>query len=501
MDRLVTYINQLKDAGEELLVIDNGDSIQGTPLVDLHDFRLPEMAKRSHPLNVIHKHLGVDCFIPGNHEFNFGLHHLLKIKEASSSIWLAANVFKDNTHSPLFTPYHRFEYNNISVCVIGLLTTFVSRWESASLTEGIQFESALRTCKDLIPKLRETADFLVVSYHGGLSHHPGSGEKWTMENNLENEGVEIWEAFPEIDLLITGHQHRTLLFRPEGAERGIIVQPSSYGRAWCHLTLTTENQASGKLKTRQIQTVPGIVDHSTYPPDERVRKSLRPHIDYVENILSTPLGMMNDSFLINDPMEDVWLKKHPLIQWINDLLCQQAGVDIAASPLLDAAQKGLSGTISVGDILEYFFFQDTICLIKLSGEILRLALEKAAGFFLLENNEDGTSNVAINPEWKRGRILSYNYDIWEGIEYTLDIRKPQGHRLTSLLYHKKPVLDKDEIFAAVTSYRAGGAFYQMLSPDMIVQEFPSRVTDLMTNDLLEKKHLSIDPIQNFTITY
>ncbi len=504
LDRLSTYVKKLRQNGKNILLIDNGDTIQGTPLVDLHDFNTPSGKKHNHPINIVHDELGVDCFIVGNHEFNFGIRHLNQIRRNSKIPWLAANILKKGSNKTYFEPFRIFKFNGLKIGVLGLVTDYVSRWESTETIQGIEFKNVIDTAQTIIPQLNRKCDFLIVSYHGGLKKNPITNEKWTVVNSNENQALELWELFPEINLLLTGHQHRSLVYQPEKAKKATIIQPSCFAKCWAHIRLTTDTIAKSSLKKTEKTTftiTPKIIDSQDIPPDPIFGKILKPHQKYVDTILNMPLGSVDNSFVINDPLKDVWINKHPLIQWVNNLICETTGIDISGSPLLDSNLKGMKGKIKIKDILRYFFFQDTICVLKINGKILRSALEQAAGFFWLITGENGKKEIDINPDWRRYKILSYNYDMWDGINYGFDIRKPVGNRLVWLKYMKKEIRDNQELYVAVTSFRSGGAFYTMFSPELIVQDFPVKITDLMANDLLKKQHLTINPIQNFKIIY
>ncbi|MBU3918252.1 bifunctional metallophosphatase/5'-nucleotidase, partial [bacterium] len=367
IDRLSTYAKQVRKRNKNVLIIDNGDSIQGTPLVDLHDFTAPSLKTLNHPLNIVHDKIGVNCFIVGNHEFNFGMKQIDSIRKKSRVAWLGANVYSRQSDKCYFEPYRIFDYVSIRIGVLGLVTEYVSRWESGAHISGLEFKNAVETCGALINKIREECDFLIVAYHGGLKRNPENNERWAVVDNNENQGLELWNLYPEIDLLLTGHQHRSLLFEPDG-DKAIVIQASCYGKQWAHIVVEKKDKP---VLNQKLLIHSELIDALRYESDPEIRVSMAPHLEHCENILNTILGTVDESFLINDPMNDVWLKKHPLIQWINDLMCKITGVDISGIPLLDANLKGFSGEVKIREILENFIFQDNVCILEINGIILR----------------------------------------------------------------------------------------------------------------------------------
>jgi len=55
-----------------------------------------------------------------------------------------------------------------------------------------------------------------------------------------------------------------------------------------------------------------------------------------------------------------------------------------------------------------------------------------------------------------------NYDMWEGIEYELAIRKLEGKRVTCLEYKGNPLLPEHEVGVVMNNYRGGGGGDYML---------------------------------------
>ncbi|PCI27218.1 MAG: hypothetical protein COB67_09000 [SAR324 cluster bacterium] len=493
LDRLSSYLKKLRKKGEPVLVIENGDSLQGPPLVDLHDYSSPKCEELEHPLTIVQRELGVDCFIPGNHEFNFGLEHIRRIRLESQTPWLSANILKEETLEPYFQSSLLFPYPDLTVGILGVTTDFIPKWEHHAHILGLEFENILTSVGQHIGELRKQCDYLIVVYHGGLERNPKTGDRYPGSVNSENQGYALWQTFPEIDLLLLGHQHRLFAHRPPKGKGALILQPACFGQHWAHVTLEY-GQNRIKTKYRMVKAV-------NYAPDPELKKALLPHLNYNQQILDTVLGTVPASFRISDAMEQVWTTKHPFIQWIQNLMCQMAGVEIAAISLLDFSLTGLPHQVRMKDILSNYFFHDTFCILRIQGKILRQALELTASFFSLQQCVGGRPKLCVNPVWSDTRVRSYNYDIWAGIEYSFDIRREVGSRVQSLRFKGRDIDDEETLEVVVTSYRAGGAFYEMFSMDQVIQEFPTKITDLMIQDLMEKGNLDVEPIKNFKILY
>ncbi len=224
IDRLITYLNPLREKGEQILLIDNGDMIQGNYIVDLFDYQDPRFKGLTHPANLVHQKLQVDCMVMGNHEFNYGLRHIDRVRQDSQTPWLSANIIDQETGNPYFEPYKIYHYQNFRVAVLALTTEYVPYWEDQSSVAGLQFNNVIETAREYIPKLKKECDYLIVSYHGGLEKDPITRKPTRISNEIENQGFQLWDQFKQIDLLLLGHQHRTYFHKPESPDRAIFPQ-------------------------------------------------------------------------------------------------------------------------------------------------------------------------------------------------------------------------------------------------------------------------------------
>lgn len=494
IDRLVNYLNSLRAKGESVLLIDNGDMIQGNYIVDLFDYKNARFNGLTHPANLVHKNLQVDCMILGNHEFNYGLQHIDRIRKDSQTPWLSANIIDLKSGKPYFEPYKIFQFNELKVAVLALTTEYVPYWEDQASIEGLRFDNVVKTAAHYIPQLKKACDFLIVAYHGGLERDLLSGKPARVSNEIENQGFQLWDQFEAIDLLLLGHQHRTYIHKPAQPGKSMAIQASCKGRLWAHTVLTHCPKKPVLVESCEL------IEATTVEPDKSFANQFSPYYKICDNILNQPIGTADKSFRINNPMQDVWLTKHPLIQWIQNIMCLYSGADISAISLLSANSKGLPEKISIKDILDNYFFTNTICILNITGAILKEALEKSASFFCYHQTGKKTKKIDIHQDWYIVKIRSYDYDMWHGIKYSFNIDNPIGSRLIHLSYHGKPIQDDAPLKVAVTSYRAAGAFFDMFNIQQMERDFPGKISDLMIEDLKKKQHLTVKPIRNFEIT-
>lgn len=117
---------------------------------------------------------------------------------------------------------------------------------------------------------------------------------------------------------------------------------------------------------------------------------------------------------------------------------------------------------------------------RVSGAVLRQALEQCATYFAV----DAGGSVSIGERFLRPKAAHYNYDYYDGIAYTVDLRRPPRERVTRLTHNGAPVADGDELTLVTNSYRATGAGdFDMLAGCQRVWENQTEVSELLLNYL------------------
>ena len=86
--RVSAYVNQVRSENPNTILVDAGDTIQGTIMTD--DLYSKDTA--SHPVAAALNYMDYDAWTLGNHEFNFGVDTLKSILEQVDMPVLAANI-------------------------------------------------------------------------------------------------------------------------------------------------------------------------------------------------------------------------------------------------------------------------------------------------------------------------------------------------------------------------------------------------------------------------
>lgn len=490
--KYATIVQQTRKKHEHVLVIDNGDLIQGTPLM-AHYAKMH--LSKANPMIEIMNQLQLDAFVPGNHEFNFGKDILLGAVNTSEFPWLSANILTNNQSETYFgKPYLiKTLANDLKVAIIGATTHYIPHWEAPEHIADFYFADAFDTLATLVPHIKKTErpDILIVAYHGGFEKDLATGEA-TGPLTGENQGYKIASEIDGIDLLLTGHQHRIL---NDTIDNCLIIQPGSALKAYGDIELTVKkNQDDTWQLTHKKAEIKDLID---VPADGKVHTTITPLEKSTQAWLDQTIGHVVSDLTISDPMQ-VRLEKHPFIELIQQIQMEATGADISATALLNNESTGFGKTVTMRDIAGNYIFPNTLVVLELTGRDIKDALELNASYFII-NEKNG---VTVNPAFTTPKPEHYNYDMWEGINYRFNLQKSFGERVEAVSYHGKPLVDEATYHVALNNYRAsGGGNFTMFTNKPIVKEVQIDMVELISAYIEAHSPVEVNVTKNFTITY
>ncbi len=461
-------MKRIQQQEKNLIVIDNGDLIQGTPLMTYY---VKAYSSYENPMIEIMNRIGIDAAVIGNHEFNFGKKILSNAVHQSNFPWLSANILDQETKEPNFGPPYILKTmeNGIKVAIVGVTTHYIPNWETPAHIQGLQFQDAYTTLESWVKTIREAEkpDVLIASYHGGFERDLATGEP-TETFTGENQAYQMCEQIQGIDVLLTGHQHRRL---NDVLHDVLVLQPGNNGQVYGKVHIDLE-QRQGKWhiteKTGSLHTLENTesnIEIINYMQDMEASTQLW---------LDQPIGSIEGDMAITSPFE-ARIKKHPFIRFIQDVQIAESGVDISVTSLLNNASTGFKSVVTMRDIVSNYMYPNTLVVLELTGEAIKAALEKSAEYFTIADQQ-----LAVNPTYIKPKPQHYNYDMWEGIEYTVHASKPVGSRVTAITYQEKPLENNETYHVVLNNYRAsGGGNYDMFKNKPVVKEIQKDTVELI----------------------
>ncbi|MGC4815773.1 bifunctional metallophosphatase/5'-nucleotidase [Micromonospora sp. DT228] len=491
--KLATLINQIRRErrGKATLVLDAGDTIQGTPLATYYAKQEPITATgEKHPMARAMNVIDYDAVTLGNHEFNYGLPLLdLWIRQLGFPA-LAANAVNAKTGKPAFLPYVikkvslGFAAPTLRVGILGLTNPGVAIWDKGNVEGKLRFDDMVATAAKWVPIMRARgADLVLISAHGGDSGTSSYGPELPNENPV----ALIAQQVPGIDAILFGHAHNEVVERFVTNERTgaqvLLSEPSKWGQRLTRMDFTLARERGRWTITKKAAT---MLNTNTVAEDPKVLAAVRAQhqktIAYVNQVVAQSTVELSAA--------ESRYKDTPILDFINHVQTEVVGAALAGTTYADLPVLSIAapfsrtavfpaGDVKIRDVAGLYVYDNTLEAVVLSGAEVRAYLEYSAKFF-----RTLAPGAPVDPEQiSDPAVPDYNYDVFSGLDYDIDISKPVGQRITRLVLTgtDTPVADNAQFVVAVNNYRRSGG-----------GNFPGIVKTQVYNAQQEIRQLLID---------
>lgn len=448
------------------LLIDNGDFIQGSHLSYFYENHKHE----THPQIKLANALCYDVATFGNHEFNYSLGAIQKMREACDFPWIAANIHNFSQ------PYFIKEVQGVRIAVLGVVTHYTALWDEGETTKSLQFEDAFERTKKTVDYVRnnENVQLVILSYHGGLERDIHSGQQIDLVEG-ENQGYRMLTEIDGIDIFITGHQHLEISTKMNGVS---IVQPGSNAHCFAEIEVTYEN---GQLSHEpSLVYVDSSLPQQSFPEFDEWKSEI---IGYSKTALA-----YYDFFTPR-------LQATAYTQLLHDMQLHYSDAQLSVIELPYHAQGGFPSTITREHILHNMPRQNRLKVIELTGAEIRAALEQSASVFA--KNAIGDVDFSMNVFYPEPQ--PYIYDVWGGIDYEITLDNPVGNRVTKLIFQGHSIEEDTRFEVVINSYRATGAHQFPMFAKPALRESEAFTPQLMMDYIERFSPLTVDIHHTFKV--
>jgi 2',3'-cyclic-nucleotide 2'-phosphodiesterase (5'-nucleotidase family) len=481
--RVAATARAVRSEGRPVLLLDSGDTIQGTPAQAM--VAAGTVGDGSDPIVRAMNEIGYDAMAVGNHEFDFGLERLRRCRAQARFPWLSANIV-DERGLRAFPPYLVREIAGVRVGILGLTTPNVPSWEPPDHLAGLRFLDTVEEARRDVPLLRgkERCDLVIVLTHQGFERDPATGrDRGTAE---ENQAYAIATQVTGIDLLLTGHTH--IVIEPRRLGGAWISQPGRFGNVVTRFEVTLSRR-NGKW---QIDGVSGKnLPMNEVTPDPRIAAAVEPEHGAAMRALAETVATLAA------PVDAAQARVADtgLLDWLHAVQRREGKADLSFASLLPGGLSWSAGALTVREIWSFYPYENALITVRATGRQVREALEDAARCVSGVAEQDGSPVWARNPE-----IWGYNCDTAEGIEYAIDPMRPAGHRVLFLRREGLPVADDAAFTVAINSYRAsGGGGYAVWRNCPRIATARERLRDLLLEDARSRKILKLEANFNWLL--
>ena len=475
MARVSSYVkSQRTTYGNNLILLDNGDILQGQPtnyywnFIDTQDENIATS---------VVNYMGYDAQAFGNHDIETGHNCYDKWNREVKCPILAANMINAETGNPYTNPYKIIEREGVKIAILGMTTPAVPNWLSESLWSGIRFEEMVSCTRKWVKtiKEKENPDLIIGLFHSGLKGGI------TNDEYDENATLAVALRVHGLDAIFYGHDHLSnfgfirqyeektddypfyFITKDGGPSSAVslsktdsvlIVNPGSnaYNVGEATITLTMQNN---KVVSKKITGQ--IVSMKSMPIDEEYMNYFADDIRRLQEYTTKKIGTFESSM----NMGDAFFGSSAFIDFIHNIQMKTTGADISFTGPLAINTTINAGTVTTADMFNLYEFENTLYVIQMTGAEIKNYLEMSYGQW---TNQMKSSDDHIllfddkNNERNNGFKNFYgNFDSACGIDYTVDVTKPEGQKVNILKMSNGQPFDTTKMYkVAINSYRGNG---------------------------------------------
>ena len=429
--------------------------------------------------------VGYDYFIPGNHDFNYGYPYFLSFTSQLNAHVLCANM-KEGSIQP-FLSYDIKTFDDINIAVIGLTNHFISIWEPEKNIPNLTFLQPIDVLKQVLKNLKQKheVDAIIVAYHGGVENDLNFGNPLGFQTG-ENVGYDIFKTFEEIDILLTGHEHRMIMHQNN---QRIVSQTGLRANALSHITLTFEHRNNNTLKFIDGKHI----DLNAYDENIDILHLLKASYQQCATFINTPIGYSSERLLIQDGL-NARIKPHAMVQLIHDVQKELTGAELSVTSLANTV-TGCPQDITMSCILNTYVFANTLLLVELSGKTLKLALEENAQRLIKTQGI-----IDFHPNLYEPKKALYLFDMFDGIHYEITVKEHSKNILEKVTYNDVSIKDNDKFTLVMNSYMyATASNDSWIRETTIMNEFPDDVSEAIIEYVKTHRPLILKKTMSYII--
>ena len=333
---VATAIKQEEAKSEAALVLNGGDFVQGTPVSSIF---------QGVPVFEVANHLGYDVNTLGNHEFDYGWRKILEFLSVARFPTVSANVTDEQGNLLAKEAYVIREVNGIRIAIIGALTANLPSLTFTEFRGPWTARPVAETVRKYARQVRDQVDLVVV-----LSHI------------FDNEEDQILREAPEVDVIVSGHNHAGQQ-EVKNVEGRICVKVRSYGRELGRLDLRVDVPRK-RVASYEWKKIP--VDARRIPADETVAKLVAEWEAKVAATVDVPIGRSQRR--ISPP------ELQPMIEQV---MLQSTGADVAYMNRGGIRDALPAGQILARHVWNIMPFENRIAVGRMRGK--QLPAEAATG--------------------------------------------------------------------------------------------------------------------------
>jgi len=452
LSRVNTYVSRQREKfGDNLLLIDNGDILQGQPVNYWSNF--VDVDHENVAARVVN-YMGYTAQTVGNHDIETGHAVYDKwIREVRCPA-LGANIVDEKSRQPYVKPYVVVERQGVRIAILGMITPTISSWLSRNIWSGLEFTEMVSTARYWVDRIKanEDADLIVGLFHSGWSGG-------ICADGLEEDATErVAKEVDGFDIIFFGHDHQRHNFIVDGPKgtRVVCLDPSCYAEYVAEATITLELKGDEIVRRDIKGQLVSVADEAT---DEQMVSHFDADIQAVKEYVDRRIGRMGRAMTTRD----CYFGPSSFTDFIHSLQLSLTDAEISFNAPLSFNTTIEEGEITVADMFKLYRFENNLCVVKMRGDEVRKHLEESYDRWVntMQRADDHLlllESATKDDQQRTGfKNYTFNFDSAAGIDYEVDVTKPNGKKVTILKMSDGTPFDSNRWYRVVmNSYRANG---------------------------------------------
>ena len=413
--RVSSFVRQERETyGDNLILLDNGDILQGQPSVYYYNF---VDTVSTHLAADMMNYMGYDAGSMGNHDIETGRAVFDRWAGDCRFPMLGANIVDVRSGEPHFKPYQVLERDGVKIVVLGMITPAIPVWLSENLWAGLRFDDMEETARRWMKTIREQEkpDVVIGLFHAGQQACLLGGKY------RENASVEVARKVPGFDVVLFGHDHALECRKVVNVEGDsvLVANPANAARWVADVEIALklkEGKVVGKETRGKLTAIPAYFGPSAF------------------------------------------------VDLIHTLQLAISGADISLAAPLSYDTEIKEGDVTVSDMFNLYKYENMLYTMSLTGQEVHDALEMSYSLWTNRMESADDHLLLLRAERRKGaedraafQNFSYNFDSAAGIIYTVDVTKPAGEKVKIVSMADGTPFDMDRRYkVAVNSYRGNG---------------------------------------------
>lgn len=464
-------VNGFRDSlgRNNVILLDAGDCLQGDNAAYYSNY-VDTLAPHLFPR--IAAYMGYDAIAVGNHDIETG--HPVYDKVAAELKkkgipFLGGNAFSGEKR--YFQTYTTMRKNGLKVAVLGYTNPNIKAWLDERLWSGLEFRSLIPLVQEDVDRVREKENpqVVIVAVHSGTGKGDGS--------SLESQGLDLLNTLRGVDFLICGHDHSA--FTIDRDSISLINAGSRAGRiGHGRIILSVKD---GEVASRRIETE--LLKVNASEPEPGMTEYFMSDYEKAREFTVREVGSLDTCLVTRASFAGMC----PYMNLLHNVCLSSTGAEISFAAPLTFNRTIKAGTLIYNDLFTIYPYENQLFTLRLSGQEIKDYLEYSYdGWIQTPDAGNGNNVLKIRKgaDQRTGQEnwhfvnRSYNFDSAAGLNYTVDVTRPMGERVSISSLADGRAFSSDSTYTvAMTSYRAsggGGLLFQGagLSPE----EADSRIT-------------------------